>query len=194
MRRIINLVLILVVCLLAYILVGSISEPIAFKAEKEKRESAVVDQLRKIRQAQELYRGVTGYFAPTFDTLQEVLTRDSFAIVKVEGDPDDPSNLDAITYDTLYKAAIDSVRILGLDLASLRYVPFTDQTQFNIAADTMTYQKTLVSVVEVGTKRSNYMGEYASKRFRKYDNAYEPNGTIKFGDMNAPKLSGNWEN
>ena len=195
MRLIINLLLILLVGLLAYILVDSIREPIAFKAEKEKRETAVVDKLMKVRQAQEMYRSITGYFAPTFDTLQQVLTDGRFSIVKVLGDPDDPDNVDAITYDTTYKPAIDSVRILGMDLASLRYVPFTNpQKQFEIAADTMTYQKTLVSVVEVGTKRANYMGEFASPRFAKYDNAYNPNGTIKFGDMNAPKLSGNWEN
>ncbi len=195
MRLIINLVLILLVALLAYILIDSIREPIAFKAEKEKRENAVIDRLMQIRQAQEMYRGVTGGFAPNFDTLQEVLTKGRFAIISVMGDPDDPGNAEAVTYDTTYRSAIDSVRVLGMDLAKLRYVPFTSpQKQFDIAADTMTYQKTLVSVVEVGTKRANYMGDYASPRFAKYDNSYNPNGTIKFGDMNAPKLSGNWEN
>ncbi|NNE27785.1 MAG: hypothetical protein HKN09_13145 [Saprospiraceae bacterium] len=57
----------------------------------------------------------------------------------------------------------------------------------------MTYQSTLVSVVEVGTRWKEFMGEYGSIRYAKYDNSYDPNRMLKFGDMSAPNLTGNWE-
>ena len=192
MRLIINLILLLITIGLLYVLIVSIREPIAFASEKTKREEAVKNRLIQIRKAQELYRGITDTYAPNFDTLEQVLRTGSFRIVKVTGDPDDPTGM-AISYDTIVKPAIDSVQSLGLLLDSLRYIPYTNKVEFDIAADTITYQQTLVSVVEVGAKRSVFMGRFADTKYIKYDNKYDPNAAIKFGDMNTPKLSGNWE-
>jgi hypothetical protein len=89
MKIVINVVLILLALLLGYLLYRSIEEPIRFRAEKQKRENAVIDKLQKIRTAQELYRGITGEFANDFDTLRYVLLNDSFTLVSVFGDPDD---------------------------------------------------------------------------------------------------------
>lgn len=191
MRLVINLVLFAVIAGLIYVLIGSIREPIEFQAEKETRELAVKNKLITIRTAQEAYRGVTGFFAPTFDTLKQVLTDGKFTIINVEGDPDDPNA--TITYDTTYIPAIDSIKALGINLDSLRYVPYTEGKVFDIDADTITYQQTIVSVVEVGTPIRNYMGKFADERYTKYDAKYNPNGTIKFGNMNTPNTSGNWE-
>ncbi len=189
-----NLLLVALIILLVYLLIASIREPIAFQREKAKRELAVIEKLIEIRQAQELFRGVKGGFAPSFDSLVKVLTRDSFRIVKVIGDPDDPNFTGEITYDTTYIPAIDSVRALGLNLDSLKYVPYTHGDTFQIAADTLTYQKTLVNVVEVGVSRRKFMGKWGSKKYAKYDNSYDPDKVIKFGDLNKPTLAGNWEN
>ncbi|MEM8524727.1 MAG: hypothetical protein AAGG68_08785 [Bacteroidota bacterium] len=192
MRLVINLVLLLIAIGLGYMLVNSIKEPISFASEKDKREEAVVSRLMDIRRAQEMFRDIKGGFAPNFDTLQEILETEDFMDIRLEGDPDDPSGV-AVKRDTIYKPAIDSVRAMGLNLDSLRYIPFTAGKTFDIQADTITYQQTLVSVVEVGTTRSTFMGKYADPKYIKYDNAYKPSSTIKFGDMNAPKLAGNWE-
>ena len=75
----------------------------------------------------------------------------------------------------------------------MEFVPFGEGEMFEISADTMTYQSTLVNLVEVGVVRSKFMGIYADKRFQKYDDNYKPNSKIKFGDLNKPSLSGNWE-
>ena len=193
MRIAINVILVLLVIGLVFVLVGSITEPIAFKAEKQKRERAVVDKLMEIRTAQEAFRGIKGGFAPNFDTLSQILREDSFAIIAVIGDPDDPNFTGEIEYDTSYQAAIDSINNLGINLDSLRYVPYSAGAVFDIAADTLTYQQTLVNVVEVGVPRYKFMGDYAKKRFARYDQNYDPESVIKFGDMNKPNLAGNWE-
>jgi hypothetical protein len=194
MRIVINLVLAAVVVGLVWVLISSIREPIQFKAEKQKREQAVVDRLMKIRTAQEAFRNIKGGFAPSFDSLSKVLRTDSFAIVKVIGDPDDPDFTGQIIYDTTYMAAYDSIRsVLGMSLDSLAYVPYSNGEQFDIQADTITYQSTNVPVVEVGVRRKAFMGPFKDPRFARYDSDYNPNSVLKFGNMNAPNLSGNWE-
>ena len=192
MRVIVSLVLVAVIGFLVWLLVANIREPIEFKNEKEMRENAVVEKLMEIRTAQELYRSITGKFAGSFDSLKYTLTNDDFMVVNVQGDPDDPSNPE-ITYDTTYLPAIDSVRTLEINLDSLRYVPYGDGAEFDIQADTIEYQKTQVHVVEVGVSRKAFMGPFADERFAKYDNNYDPNSRLKFGDMNSPNTAGNWE-
>ncbi len=193
MRTIINVILALISIFLLWVLYRSIEEPIKFEKERQKRELAVIQKLQQIRTAQELYRGITGTFAPDFDTLRYVLEHEQFKIIQVFGDPDDPTNTEAIRYDTIYKPAIDSIMALGIDLANLSKVPFSDTAHFEIFADTITYQSTLVPVVEVGVPRYVFMGKYGDPSYSKYDKRYDPNKPLKFGDRSAPNLTGNWE-
>lgn len=193
MRIVINLVLAIMILGLIWVLIGSIREPIAFKAEKEKRERAVVDKLMKIRTAQEAYRNITGVFAPSFDTLAQVIKTGKFMIISVIGDPDDPNFTGEIIYDTTYIPALDSIRSLGINVDSLRYVPYGMGESFDIQADTVTFQSTNVPVVEVGVRRTVFMGPFKDPRFARYDNNYDPKSVVKFGNMNAPNMSGNWE-
>jgi hypothetical protein len=78
-------------------------------------------------------------------------------------------------------------------LDSLPFVPFSDNALFEIQADTITYQSTVVNVVQVGVQRKLFMGPYADPMYSKFDNRYDPNSRLKFGDMNTPNTSGNWE-
>jgi len=181
------------IALLAYMLYSSIKEPIAFGEAKDYRKGKVVNKLETIRKAQEIYRSITGEFASSFDELSNTLTNDSIPFEKIIGDPDDPTNADKFERFITYSLAIDTIRALGINLDSLRYIPFSGGKSFEIAADTIEYQKTTVSVVEVGTKWKNFMGKYADPKYGKYDSRYDPNKTIKFGDMLKPIISGNWE-
>lgn len=192
MRTIINVVLLLVIIALGWLLILNIQEPILFKAEKEKREKAVVDQLKQIRTSMEIYKGIEGKYADNFDSLKYVLKTGQIPLVQVYDDPNDPTGENYI-YDTLYFSAKDSMRTLGISIDSLDYVPYgSEGAEYSIQADTMTYQSTLVDVVEVGIKRKDFMGPFGDNRFSKYDNSYDPNSVIKFGNLNAPNLSGNW--
>lgn len=194
MRKIFNALFLILAFALAYLLYKSIEEPIAFEDFRSERKATVVAKLETIRKAQEMYRDITDEFAPTFDTLNEVLQNESFAIIKVIGDPDDPNFTGEITYDTTFRSAIDSVRALGIDLENLRYVPYTDNKEtFDIDAKIVQYQSTDVPVVQVGTPWKTFMGDYADPRFAQYDRKYVPSKPLKFGDLSKPNLSGNWE-
>lgn len=195
MRLVINLILIAIVAFLVYALYASIREPIAFKTETTKRRNAVTAKLMKVRRAQEAYRDITGEFAPNFDTLSQVLNEGQFRIIKVIGDPDDPDFDGTITYDTIYRPARDSMRgILQMNnFDSLRYVPYSNAT-FDIEARVIEYQSTKVPVVEVGVPWKKFMGKYADPSYRRYDQGYDPEAPLKFGNLYAPNLAGNWEN
>ena len=194
MKIVINTLLVALIVFLAYLLYANIKDPIAFQDVKNMRSQVVVEKLQEIRKAQEIYRDITGVFANSFDTLTYVLTNDSIPFENIIGDPDDPSNMEFVVRTITYSAAIDTIRALGINLDSLRYVPFAEAgTEFTIEADTMSYQQSMVSVVEVGTRWREFMGQYASKRYAKYDSRYDPDNRIKFGDMTKPNLTGNWE-
>lgn len=191
MKLIINIVLVLLIILMGYFVVSSIQEPIEFEEVKVVREAKVVDRLMDIRTSQEIYRDITGEFAGSFDTLIYVLRNDSIPNLKIVGDPDEENGTFEI--DTLYFSAIDSINGLGIILDSLPYIPYSGHKEFYIKADTLEYQKTVVQVVEVGATKKDFMGLYGDAKFAKYDKSYDPNQMLKFGDLNKPTLTGNWE-
>lgn len=192
MRIAINLVLIALIGFLVYMLYSSIEEPIAFQKEKERRKEVVKLKLETLRTCQEMHRDITGYFSGNYDTLAKVLKEGQFRIIKVTGDPDDPTSPE-IFYDTIYAPAIDSIQKLGINVDSLKYVPFTEGDTFFMEADTIIYQKTKVNVMEAGTTWKTFMGKFGTERYAKYDNNYKPGATFKFGDLSTPTLTGNWE-
>lgn len=195
MKVVISILLLAVIGFLGYLLVININDPIRFMAEKEKREIAVIERLKEIRTLQEFHRDITGKFAASFDSLNHVMKNKSFRIISVLGDPDDPTfDVENLQYDTTFFPALDSVQSLGINLDSISYVPYGGGATFDIAADTITYQSTNVHVVEVGVQRKVFMGQYADPLYSKYDNRYDPNSKLKFGDLSSPNTSGNWEN
>ena len=199
MRVVINVVLFVIICGLVWVLYSSIQEPIEFNAEKDKRVTAVTDRLKSIRLAQDLFRQISGEgYAPNFDSLEQTLRTGKIMTVSVLGNPDDPED-PTITYDTSYTSALAKIAELNkvnsykINLDSLRYVPYSGGKVFEIAADTLTYQQTLVNVLEVKTRKRDFMGKFASPKYSRYDADYDPGAYLKFGDMNAPNLTGNWE-
>jgi hypothetical protein len=114
-----------------------------------------------------------------------------FTIVSVNGDPDDPNSV--ITYDTTYASVIESIKNMGLEIENIGRVPGSDNLTFDIKADTASYQMTTVDVVEVGIPYEKFMGRFADKKFKKYDNLYDPSKKIKFGSLSKPILTGSWE-
>ena len=192
MKYVVNLVILALIGLLAYALIGGIQEPIKFKAEQSLRKNAVTTKLQQIRTAQELYREITGEFANTFDTLAYVLKTDSIPFIRLEADPEDPTNEDKYIRIVTYASAFDSIQALEIDLEDLASVPFSENSQFEMKADTTTYQSTLVPVMECMTRYKEFMGPFADPRYAQYDDTYDPDARIGFGSLSSPNLEGNW--
>lgn len=193
MRTLFSLLFLVLAGVLAYFLYKSIEEPIAFASVRSERDLAVAEKLEMIRDAQEVYRDITGVFAPRFDTLKQVLTEGRAMQIIVNGDPDDPTFTGEISYDTTYIPASQLVAEREIILEGLETVPFGEGAVFDIEAKVIPYQSTSVPVVQVGVRKKVYMGEYADARFQQYDQSYEPNKPMKFGDLNKPTLTGTWQ-
>lgn len=80
--KILRLFLWLVIFGLAYLVYDSITGPVRFNQVKEARYTKVIDNLKDIRQAQLAHRTVTGYFAPSFDSLVKFLDTAQFTITQ----------------------------------------------------------------------------------------------------------------
>lgn len=200
MRTIINIVLFLIVCLLTFLLVSSIRGPIQFNTELEKREDAVIAKLEQHRNCQLAYKNLTGEFAKTYDTLQQVLMTDSFEIVKIIGDADAVGGGE-IKKSYSYVAAKDSLaNFFGVEIGDLQgifsdldKVPFGNGKTFAMRADTLTYQKIIVPVINVATTYEDFMEGYTGDKFRRYNSAFDPDKSIGYGDLSKPTTSGTWD-
>src|SRR5690554_3777223 len=109
MRTVINLLLFVAILVLGYMTYSSIKAPISFKNELDRRERAVIQKLSKIRDAQNIYRDVTGgMFAGNWDTLKTVLKEGQMRYISIVGDPDDPDfDINNLQRDTAYRPAIE---------------------------------------------------------------------------------------
>ena len=192
MRKLFSLLFLALAFVLAFFLYKSIEEPIDFDAQRNLRRDAVTAKLEMIRKAQELYRDATGEFAPRFDTLKQVLQEGDLLSIKVIGDADAVGGGE-VTYDTTRIPLRDTFPGLGIKLENMEVVPYTDgKINFDIEAKNIAYQSTNVPVVQVGVKQAEFMGKYADERYQRYDQTYEPNTKIYFGDLNKPTLAGSW--
>ncbi len=202
-KKILTIVILLLAVFMGYGLYKTIQEPITFKKEKSKREAAVIQNLKNIRTAQQAYRGITGGFAHSFDTLSQVILNDSFQLIQIFGDPDDPTGA-LFTSDTSYIVAADSLAKVFTDrdvaalesfLIELRDVPYGENNEtFEIAAELIEYESIEVWVTEVRVQKKVFMGsEYGKEKYTNYDDRYDPSAYLRFGDMGSPNLSGNWE-
>jgi hypothetical protein len=193
MKYVINIILLALTVLLVYFLIESISEPIKFIDQKQFREKYVIDKLKDIRKSQEIYREITGKFAGSFDTLVNILKTKPIPIIKIIGNPDEIKSVKDVKYETVYLSALDSIKRLNINLDSLKFIPFGEGKEFTMQAAEIEYQKTKVNVVEVGARYKDFMGPFGDKRFKKYEKGFDPDNSLKFGDMSSPNLTGNWE-
>lgn len=198
-QNIINLGLFLMVILLSFLLISSIRGPIQFKTELDKREDAVVAKLEQHRTCQIAYKSITGEFAKTYDTLSQVLLNDSFVIVKVIGDADavgggeiKKSYTNISAKDSLTSFFDLKDVSLGDFIGDLKTVPFSGDKEFDMRADTMTYQKILVPVISVGTTYNTFMEEFNTDKFKRYDSSFDPEAYIGYGSLTKPTTSGSW--
>ena len=98
MKKVVNIVLVLCVCGLAYICVGSIMGSINFGKEREAREKEIIARLIDIRTAQIAFRDRNGgQYTDNFDELIAFVKNDSLPFVKKVGELSDKQLEDGLT-------------------------------------------------------------------------------------------------
>ena len=146
------LVLPAVIALLVYVIVNSIMQPVRFNKEKDFRQSVAVQQMKDIRTLQVAYKGETGKFAPTIDSLKQFYNTGDMSVIMQIGSADDSV---AVAHTDVVKKSPAFKNLKGNDLNQALYqaylagdnnlvftvankIPvrdtlFNDRTEFNVS-------------------------------------------------------------
>ena len=211
MRRVIQILFVLIIIVLGYLIVESIMEPIRFNQKVETRERATIDRLIDIREAQKAYKDVYKKYTSSFDTLIAFVDTGSFTLIKAEGDIPEEW-LDEMGFDKAREKALkegvisrepiqfpvlDSLFNPGFSTDSLRYVPFTEGVTFVMnAGELLTSSNLTVQVVETFCLYDDLLNKMDRQLLVNYkDERMKIVGFegVKFGSMEEGTLTGNWE-
>ena len=211
MRRVIQILFVLIIIVLGYLIVESIMEPIRFNQEVETRERATIDRLIDIREAQKAYKDVYKKYTTSFDTLIAFVDTGSFTVIKADGDIPEEW-LDEMGFEKAREKALaegvisrepiqipvlDSLFNPGFATDSLRYVPFTEGVVFKMdAGKLLTSSNLTVQVVETSCLYDDLLNEMDRQLVVNYkDERMKIVGFegVKFGSMEEGTLTGNWE-
>ena len=204
MKTVIQIVLGISIVVLSYFLVESIMKPIRFKKEQTHRYSVVIQNLKDIRTAQLAYKDVYRKFTGSFDTLINFVKHDSLVIIKKIGEIDEDllgkiTEKEAIAQglikrDTIRVNVLDSIFADNFAIDSLRYIPFSDGKQFNLAAgEVVTGSKLKVKVFEAKAPSKYILQGMNKQMVINLNDGLEYPG-LKVGSLiEANNAAGNWE-
>jgi type II secretory pathway pseudopilin PulG len=163
MKTAIQITLTVAIIVLGYLLFESVMTPIRFNKERQIREDKTVQRLKDIRTAQIAFRSEYERYTGDFDTLITFLKTGHFTVVKAIGSAPD-SLIEAmgkteaekialkkglIQRDTIQLSVIDSLFYTGYPVDSIRFVPYTNNYQFEMGAgELQTGSKVRVRVFE----------------------------------------------
>jgi len=211
MRRVIQILFVLIIIVLGYLIVESIMEPIRFNKEVDTREQATINRLIDIREAQKAYKDIYKKYTGSFDTLIAFVDTGSFAVVRAIGDiPEDwldemgfekarekALKEGVISRSTSYVPVLDSLFSSDFPADSLRYVPYTNGVTFTMQAGTLlTSSNLVVQVVEAYTLYDdllNGLDKQLVVNYKDERNKIVGFEGVKFGSMEEGTLTGNWE-
>ena len=211
MNTVVRITLYVAIIVLGYLLINSIMNPIRFNKERDSRENMIKERLINIRIAQIAYKSKYSRYTGSFDTLIHFVKHDSFPLIYKEGSLTDEmieqgirSERDAlrrglIIRDTSYTSVLDSIFPTGFAVDSLRFVPFCDTIQFQIAAaKVQTGSRVMVEVFEASVLNDIYLKGLDKQLIINYNSLREritgfPG--MRVGNVVEPNNNaGNWEN
>ena len=208
MKKVFQVIFLLVIVGLIYLLYESIMEPIRFQEQYDKRKNAVVDRLKLIRDTQVAYKANHNEYTGSFDTLINFVKTEQFKLVKMEGTLTDSMLNEGITEKEALKRGIikrDTILVSVADSLfkkvspdSLRYVPYTDGAEFEMEKSALTTSSGLiVPVFEARVTNLVYLKGLDNQERINLDDEANKLGRypgLKVGSIEeANNNAGNWE-
>jgi hypothetical protein len=196
-RTIIQVVLLLIIIVLAYLVYQSVNKPLVFNAEKDKREAVVIQDLKDIRSGQQIYKKMYDKYAADFDTLLTFLREGEIPIVKKIPDPEDTTFTRTINDTIGYISVVDSLfgRRVHFSLDSLTYIPRSGE-RYSLEAGEIERGGLKVHVFEASAHYSlilKGMDHQMIINLIKARKDIERYPGLKVGSMEEPSIDGNWE-
>ncbi|MGQ1891528.1 hypothetical protein ACT29H_13900 [Thermophagus sp. OGC60D27] len=209
MKTAIQIILTIAILTLGYLCWESIQKPVRFKAALKTRQEKVIDRLQGIRKAQRAYKSLYGKFTGSFDTLINFVETDSLPLVRMEGRLTDSMiaegmtelkalKLGIIKRDTSFIAVKDSLFGTNFIADSLRFIPFTKDKEFEMAATSLeTASGVEVPVFEAKVHNDIFLNGLDRQlifNLNEEAEAYEKYPGLKVGSLTeANNSAGNWE-
>lgn len=188
-KLIINIALVIVACVLGYLVVDSIRQPIIFTETLNKRqdgtwnadtkeinnkngefEVCVKQSLIDIRDAQILYRQRYNQFTDNFDTLIAFVKNDSLPIIIREHDAADSTYTKTIDKIVGYTKVADSLfgKRKNFSIDNMCYIPFSkdNAVKFEMEAGFINSGNVKVPVLEVRAPFETYLWDLDQQRVR----------------------------
>lgn len=228
MKTVFNIVLGLCIAALVYICYASIMGPINFDEAKKLREAKVVERLIDIRKAQMEYRNLNQQqYTANFDSLIDFVKNQKLPFIYKEGELNDKQLEEGLTEkkaiaiinkakktgkydevkkfgledfkrDTLWVAVLDTVFPKGFNADSLRYVPFGNGAQFEMAIRNDTAKSGApFCLLEVKTPYETYLNGLDTQEITNLKDTQTKLGRfcgLMIGSLEtANNNAGNWE-
>ncbi len=197
-QNIIKVLLLVVIIVLAYLVVESVMGPVRFNKSVNQRSEAVIQNLKDIRSAQMTYKTIHGRYMADFDTLIDFLKNGEIPVVKMVPDPEDTTFSKTIRDTIGFIPVIDSLfrSRQNFTVEDLKFVPYTENDQFKLAAGIIEKGGVKVNVFEatvhynkllLGLDDQMVANLIASKE------QIERFPGLKVGSMTEASTDGNWE-
>ncbi len=195
--KIIKAVLFAVILLLGYNLYSIILDPINFEKLEKRRYDATKTKLEQIRDVQKAYRTEYRAFAPDLNAViafvdtgrAAIITRKDSSFMRFNEVYQQDMEVDTIITRIIgYESVKEKLFSADFDPESLRYIPYSEKSEFEIEAGKLEVNDVVVPVFEARAPNAAIFHDV----MRRYKQYIEADGLLKVGDMNEPTLSGNW--
>jgi hypothetical protein len=150
MKTVIQIVLVAVAIILAYLLYTSVERPLDFEQAKKERYDATIERLKDIRKAEIAYKDIHGKFTGSWDTLINFVKTGELPLVRKIGMLTD-SMIEAgwtekralkegkIIRDTVYVNVLDTIFGKGYKIDDIKFIPVPDTVaMFQLGAGVIT--------------------------------------------------------
>ena len=188
--KIIQIVLLIVIGYLGYMVWETIQTPVRFNKEKDRRAEVVIQNLKDIRAAQQMYKALNDSFVPSFDTLIKFLREGQIPVVNIVFDPSDTTFTKTINDTIGFVSVADSLfgRRLDFMLNDIQYIPFSNGVKFELGSGKINKGGVMVSVFMAVAKKELFLVGLDKNLIR---NPSVIDLTV--GSLTEPSTDGNWE-
>ena len=195
---IIKAVLFLLIVFLGYRLYSIILDPINYEKLEERRYAEVKMKLEQIRDVQKAYRTEYRSFAADLNAVIAFVDTGRAAIIERKDSSfmyydevyQQDMEKDTIVTKVLgYESVKDKIFGADFDSESLRYIPFSDNKEFELQAGKLEVNDVVVPVFVARAPNTLIFHDVLS-RYKQY---IDVDYALEVGDLNQPTLSGNWK-
>lgn len=205
MKKLIQVLLVVVVIGLAYLLYREFATPMEFQRIMDHRKEAVVNRMKDIRLAQRAYRTAYQRFTPSMDSLMNFVKYDSLTYERAVGSMDDSLAVaqGRIVREQFKVAVRDTVfvgrNLTNNDIDQFQFIPFGDGKKIMMDAGTLeTGSGVMIQVFEAKAPYKDFLDveEYHQELVNLIDNqkTLRRYPGVQVGSMTeATNEAGNWE-